>query len=221
MWIRNNRVVYQADDGAGSGAAGDAGAAGEQNAGDGGGAQSQVTFTAEQQVAMDKIIEGRLARDRKQTRTTVEKEFIDKAAQAAMTEGEKLKAEKDAAVAKSAELDAKTNQRIINSEARVQAVEASVKADKVSYVLKLADLSGIEMGDDGEPDAKSIKAAIEAVKTSVPELFGQITTPKAGGDFSGGNAGAGAITEESIRKMSTSELAANMPAVEAFYKSRH
>lgn len=123
------------------------------------------TFT---QAELDAILSKRLARERKQWEQQVE----DAKKKAAMDETERLKAEKAEAEQKAQAAQAAANQRLIKAEAKVQAAALGVKPERIDYAIRLADLSGVEVGDDGEPDAKAVKAAIEAVLRDVPELKG-------------------------------------------------
>lgn len=86
---------------------------------------------------------------------------------------ERLKAEKAEAEARAQEIQAAANARIIAAEARVQAVALGVRPERVAYAIRLADLSGVTMNEDGEPDTESIKTAINAVLKDLPELRGQ------------------------------------------------
>lgn len=62
------------------------------------------------------------------------------------------------------------NTRLIAATAKVTATELGVKPERIAAALKLADLSAVAVGDDGEPDAAAVKAAIEKVLADVPEL---------------------------------------------------
>lgn len=77
------------------------------------------------------------------------------------------------------------NARLIAAEAKVQAAALGVKPDRVSHALKLADLSTITVGEDGEPNAVAIKAALEAVVKDLPELKGAQAAARSGGEFNG------------------------------------
>ena len=97
-------------------------------------------------------------------------EAEQKRAQAEMSENERLKAEKEQAETKANETLTKANQRAVRSEARVRALEAGVKPERVAAVLRLSDLSGVEVAEDGEPDAKAVGKAIEATLKEYPEF---------------------------------------------------
>ena len=167
-------------------------AEGDPDAGDNGGAQTPdtggnggdltpggKTFTQEE---LDAIIQRRLARERKQWEQQLEEERK----KAAMTEAERLRAEKEEAERRAQEAQQQAAQRLVQAEAKVVAVELGVKPDRIPYVLRLADLSGVDVGDDGVVDAKALRDAIEAVLRDVPELKGSMTPGKSGAEFSAG-----------------------------------
>jgi len=165
---------------------------GDPDAGDNGGTQTPdtgrnggdltpggKTFTQEE---LDAIIQRRLARERKQWEQQLEEERK----KAAMTEAERLRAEKEEAERRAQEAQQQAAQRLVQAEAKVVAVELGVKPDRIPYVLRLADLSGVDVGDDGVVDAKALRDAIEAVLRDVPELKGSMTPGKSGAEFSAG-----------------------------------
>lgn len=137
------------------------------------------TITQEE---LDRIIQQRLQRERKKWEQQIEEERR----KAAMTEAERLKAEKEEAERKAQEAQAAANRRIIQAEAKAQALALGVRPERLEYALRLADLSEIEVGDDGEPDAAAIKTAIEKVLNDLPELRGAATPAKSGSEFQGG-----------------------------------
>lgn len=137
------------------------------------------TFTQDE---LDQIIQRRLARERKQWEQQLEEERK----KAKMDEAERLRVEKEDAEKRAQEAHAAANQRIIAAEAKVQAVALGVKPERVAYALKLADLSEVEVGDNGDPDTAAIKTAIEAVLNDLPELRGSVAPPKSGSEFQGG-----------------------------------
>lgn len=176
------RFYFDADGGGGGGNPDDGG--GNPNGG-GGENPGGKTLTQEE---FDRAITARLARERKAWEKTLEEEK----AKAKMTEAEKLKAEKEEADKRAADVKTSADKRIINAESRIQAAAMGVSPERLSHVLKLTDLSAVEMGEDGEPDAKSIKAALEKVQKEVPELFsGEVRLNRGGNDFSGGSGGKG------------------------------
>lgn len=170
-------------EGTGDGGQGNAGDDGGQGAGDEG-----KTFTQDE---LDAMIERRLARAKRQWETEAEEERKREQ----MTEVERLEAEKAEAEARAAERESAANQRLIRAAAQVEAVGLGVKADRVDYALRLADLSEVEVGDDGAVDTAAAKAAIEAVLKDLPELKGTTAPGRSGGDFRGsGGRGDGPTT---------------------------
>lgn len=140
------------------------------------------TFTQEE---LDQIISKRLARERR----AWEQQIDEERRKQQMSAEERLKAEKEEAERRAQEVQAAANQRLINAEARVQAVTLGIKPERVSYALKLADLSGVEVDENGNPDAAAIKSALEAVLNDLPELKGTQAPGKSGSEFTGGGGG--------------------------------
>lgn len=181
---------YSADGGSGSGGDGGAGdgkeggsnaGAGDDKSGSGGEGDKKLEFTQEQ---LDKMIADRLKRAEKQWQQKVEE---DKKKEQ-MTEAEKLKAEKEETEKKAKALQESANQRLTQAEAKIQATALGVKPEKLTYVLKLVDLSMVTVDENGIVDEKAAKAAVEAVLKDLPELKGSST----GGDVgSGSNPGGG------------------------------
>lgn len=122
-------------------------------------------FTQEE---LDAIIAKRLARERRQWEQQLEEERK----KAAMTEAERLKAEKEEAERRAQAAIEAANQHAIRAEARVQAAALGVRPERLDYVLRLLDLSEIEVGEDGTPDAGAIKQAVEQLLRDLPELKG-------------------------------------------------
>lgn len=159
-----------------------------------------VEFTPEQQAELGR----RIAEERSKAAAAAKKAAEDEAKTAAerakMEESDRLKAEKADAEKAAADAVAKANGRVITAEAKVQAVEAGADPKQLAYVLRLADLTDVKVGDDGEPDAKAIRKAIDKVLTDVPALKGATNgTGKSGGTFEGhAQQGKAANLEEAI-----------------------
>src|SRR5690606_21437629 len=96
------------------------------------------------QEELDRIIQQRLQRERKKWEQQIEEERR----KAAMTEAERLKAEKEEAERKAQETQAAAHRRIIQAEAKAQALALGVRPERLEYALRLADLSEVEVGDD-------------------------------------------------------------------------
>jgi len=208
---------YDADDGAGSGGRSIGGGA-DPNAGGSDPVGNQIppdakTFT---QAELDKIIGERLKRERKDWETKVEEEKR----KAVMTEAERLKAERDEADKRASTATEAANRRIVRAEAKAQAAAAGIKADRLDYALRLADLSSIAIGEDGQPDGVALKVAIAQVAKDFPEILMGNGMSKAGGDFSKANPSETPLTEEAIGRMSNAELRRRLPEIKAFYARR-
>jgi len=138
------------------------------------------TFTQDE---LDALISSRLARAKRQWEADAE----EARKKEQMTAEERLKAEKEEAERKAQDAQTAANQRIIAAEAKVLAVSLGVKPERVAYALKLADLSAVEVDENGDPDADAIKAAIETVINDLPELKGTQGPSRSGSEFNGGN----------------------------------
>jgi hypothetical protein len=158
------------------------------------------TFT---QAEIDKIA----AKARKDGAATAKAEAAAAAAAAAMTAEEKLKADAKAADDRATEAISRANRVLVQAKAEVAAATAGATGDNVEAVTRLADLSGVDVDDDGTVDAESVKAAITLVKGKFPSLFGAAGTSRSGGDFQGGGDGKRVYTEAMIAAMSSEEFA--------------
>lgn len=156
----------------------------------GAGEPQSVTFTAEQMAEANRIADERA---RRATNSALKDYFQ----QQGMTEEEAglalsaYKEQKAAAktpeqLAQEAQQTANTRvdvakQSLLQMSARAAATQLGVKPERLDFVLKLADLSGIEIGDDMQVDADKVKAAVQSVLDIVPELgtASTITTPPA------------------------------------------
>jgi hypothetical protein len=216
-----NLIFFDANDGAGPGGGSNAGGnndggnAGDNGDGNNAGGGNTKTFNQED---VDRIVSDRLKREKKTWESTLEEERR----KAAMTEAERLKAKKEAAEKASKTASDAANSRVIKAESRVIANELGVKADKLSYVLKLADLSNVTIGDDGEPNTAAIRTAIEAVLKDIPELKGANNGDGKGGSggFGGQNSNDKPLTAELIGGMDAAEIKRRMPEIKAFFAKK-
>src|SRR5690606_23777823 len=151
-----------------------------QDTGDGGQGQPEPTGNTDKggkvftQEEVDAIIAKRLARERK----AWEQQLEEERKKAQMTEAERLKAETEEAERRAKEAEAAANRRLVQAEARVQAAALGIPIERIARAIKLADLSEVEVSDSGEPDAKAVRAAIEAVLEEIPELKGSAVPAK-------------------------------------------
>jgi hypothetical protein len=130
---------------------------------------------------LDKIIQKRLARERKSWETQLEEEKK----KASMSEAERLKAEKEEAEARLTALQTEHSKRLINAEAKLIATELGVKADKMKYLMKLVDLDEVTLDEEGNVDTEELTKSIQAVLDAIPELKGGVVISKAGAEFNG------------------------------------
>lgn len=62
------------------------------------------------------------------------------------------------------------NRRLVRAEAMTQAVGLGIRSDRVDHAIRLADLSQVEIDDQGHVDEASVRSALEKVLTEIPEL---------------------------------------------------
>lgn len=154
------------------------------------------TFT---QSELDAIVADRLARERKKygdyddlkTKLSEFEQAEEERKKAQMTETERLTAELAEAQKKASEAEearqialSSINQRLIESEFKAQARDANIPAERLAAALKLADLSGATVGEDGA--ISGVDVALAALKEAHPYLA-VVTQPKPIGSPAGGD----------------------------------
>lgn len=97
--------------------------------------------------------------------------------EAEQTELERAQAAADAAQKRVDE----ANNRVKMAEAKAVAASLGIKTERIPYAVKLADLSDVDVDDDGEPDAAAIKSAMEQVTKDIPELVSNGKAANIGG----------------------------------------
>jgi hypothetical protein len=193
---------YNADNGAGEGGSGDAGE----------GKPPKVEFTAEQQAELNRVIADRVDRERKKfadydamkTKLTALEQAEAEREAAKLSDTERLEAEKATALAAAEDAKAErdkalttANQRLINAEFKALAREANVPAERLAAALKLADLAGVTVDDNG--DVVGAKGAVEALVAAHSYLV-EKTQAKTIGGASGGKADPPDKTKEQLLK---------------------
>ncbi|MEK3836455.1 phage scaffolding protein [Paenibacillus sp. FSL R7-0128] len=153
------------------------------------------TFT---KADLDRIVAERLARDRKgredyddiKTKLTALEQAEAEREAAKLSDTERLEAEKATALAAAESAKAErdkalttANHRLINAEFKALAREANVPAERLAAALKLADLAGATVDENG--DVVGVKEAVEALVAAEPYLVAE-TKPKPIGGSSGG-----------------------------------
>jgi len=187
------------DGGSGAGASGgDGGAGGSAGSGtgtggDGGHNEPEKTFT---QKDLDDIISRRLSRERKAWQEQLEEEKK----KAAMTEAERLKAEKEEAEKKGKAAMEAANKRLVKAEVKAAAAEMGLIDADAAYAL--LDKDTIEVTDSG--DVKGVKKALEALVKERPWLKKAAGSGSVGGGSNpaGGTGGTGGKSmNDFIRRM--------------------
>lgn len=101
------------------------------------------------------------------------------------------------------------------TEAKLIAMEIGVNPVRIDHFLKLADLSGVEVDENGNVDTKALKDVLNSLLKELPEFKKTVTdAPQGGTDgFQGGNQDKPKLTLEQIKRMSKEEIAARIDEV--------
>jgi hypothetical protein len=184
--------LYNEDDGSGGGGNDN----GSDDEGKGADADKRtVTMTQAELDALIKREKGRVAKkygdyDDLRAKVSELEKLEEERRLAALSETERLKAEKEAADKKAQELEATTkqaqeaaNKRVIDAE--IRSIARTLNANDASDVLSFVDKSQISIDDEG--NVKGAEEAVKAVKETKPYLFKAAAT---GADAGGGSNGA-------------------------------
>ena len=136
------------------------------------------------QAEVDKIVETRLARDRKKWEMEYQAKLEEERKKAAMSETEKLKAAKEEAEARAAKALAEANEILVRAEVKATAAEMGLVDGDAAYAL--VDRDSIEIKDG---KVKGVKEALEALVKARPWLQGE----RKGGPVGSGTIPAGAV----------------------------
>lgn len=143
------------------------------------------TFT---QAEVDAMIANRLARERKKYQTAQAQQPQEAPADGAPAPAAPVEVDvTEDARQQAANIIAQANQRLIAALAQSEATKLNINPDYIADVVRLADLSGVKVNDDGTVDTKSITTALEAVLTRMPVL--KATTEAPAGGFKVGSQG--------------------------------
>lgn len=167
------------------------------------------TFT---QADIDRVVRQRLARAEKDWQAKAD----EARRQAAMTEEEKLKAKVAEADQRAQDAEARAAARLVAAEARVQAASLGVKPERIAAVLKLADLTGVGLGEDGEPQADALKSAIGNVLRDYPEFKGGGQAASVGG---GSNPAGGGGNQQQAPDMDAAIASGNPTTINAAFEA--
>jgi hypothetical protein len=164
----------------------DGGAGGSGGSDDGGEGNEPPTKTESKtftQEDVDALIGKRLAQERRQW----EADAKQAAEREKMDEAERLKAEKADAEKAAADRVAAANQTLVKADAKVAAIAAGVKAERIDAFLRHVDTADIAVDDDGSVDGAAVKAAVDKALADVPEFKAAPGTPgRSGGELDGG-----------------------------------
>lgn len=144
---------------------------------DGGNAEKLFT-----QDDVNRIVQDRLNRQEKSTKDKILADIEAERRKNEMSEAERLKTEKTELENRIKQAQDAANAQVVSAKAEAIAAIKGVKPESIKHVLKLADLAGVSIGEDGAPDVNSITNAIDAVLKDVPAFAGKV----------GGNVDAGA-----------------------------
>jgi len=196
-----SRILFRPDDPAGSGGAAPAGSPAAPAAAPPADPPAPgKTFTQED---VDKLIAARVKRAEAEARKSVE----DEAKKAAMSAEDKLKAELESAKQDSQKVVERANRMLVQAKAESVAAALGATGENAEAVIKLADLSAIEVNEDGSVDLAAITAAITQVKGKFGALFTPAGTQRSGGDMNAQGNGKRVYTEAQIAAMTASEFA--------------
>jgi len=142
---------------------------------------------------LDSVISRRLERERK----TWEQKIEAEKKKAAMTEADRLKAEKEEAEKKVATVTEKATQRLIKSEVIMQASKLNIIDSEAAFLL--LDHTGITVEDDTD-EVRGVKKALELLVKSKPYLVKAKDTEqkKTGDDQADDKGGKGHRTMNSL-----------------------
>lgn len=95
------------------------------------------------------------------------------------------------------------NRRLIRAEAMVQAMGLDIRADRVEHAIRLADLSNVEIDENGRPDEAAIQEALKKVTQEIPELLSTYgkAEDRAGFKLGGPGASNEKSTNEALAKI--------------------
>lgn len=107
------------------------------------------------------------------------------------------------------------------NEAKVKALGLGIKPERVDYVIKLLDLTGVEV-EDGVVDGEAIEKQLSGLIKEFPELKGSVqpTAQKAGQDFSESKANPEFLSLDVIRGMSVDEVEKRLPEILKFMNNK-
>lgn len=192
------------DNNAGGAGGGDTGGSGGNDTGTGGtgGGDAEKRFT---QADLDKLIQDRLAKEKSRFDAQL-KELQDNAGKSDL---EKVTAERDRYKQQAETGGKESAQRLAKAEAKVAALAANGRDDRLGAIIAQADLTDAT-NDDGDIDETKVRAAIDKVLTDFPEW--KRTPGRSGGELNEDRDQKQTYTREQVRTI-TAGLG-NLPPAE-------
>jgi hypothetical protein len=157
------------------------------------------------QAEVDKIVEARLARDRKKWETEYQAKLEEERKKAAMSETEKLKAAKDEAEKRAQDAMRTANERLLKAEVKAAAVALDIVDPEAAYVL--LDKEVVKVAEDGT--VVGVEDALKALVKDKPYLVRQKGAQPVGSGTSPaqhGNTAGKVYTKAEIKAMSLDEI---------------
>jgi hypothetical protein len=190
-WAPEFLLWNEGGEGGGSGdGEGGEGAEGGAEGGEGGGDESR-TFT---QADLDRIVQDRVARERKKYEGHAElakkAKAFDELQEAQKSELEKAEARAAKAEADAAEAVAKANARLVES--AIVAEASKQGASNPALVRKLIETDAVTVGDDGQ--VAGVEDAVKALLADNPELVGAGSAKPGAADQGARGGGAKQLT---------------------------
>lgn len=163
---------------------------------------AKVEFTPEQQAHIDDLIKKNTGK----SKAAAEKDFKTWLDQQAMSDNDRLKAEKADADKALADARAEVLTTKVETAAERFAIAAGIKADRVSKFMRLVDLDIEALSDDGKPDTDAIKKLVEAEVAANPEFKGGAAPAGASGAEGFNSADGKVWTKAEVAKLSVDEF---------------
>lgn len=95
------------------------------------------------------------------------------------------------------------NRRLVRADAKVMAVTLKIKPERVDHAIRLADLSGVDVDENGNVDEKALREALEKVAEEIPELLqaSESAEESKPGFKLGGSGGSGTAKGDALAKI--------------------
>lgn len=222
---RGFQPMLEADKGGGGSSGSEGGDEGDKDKGGTGGQEGDeggdegkdkddpITFDERQQKEIDRIINQRIAKERKNA-AKAQQDALDREK---MTADQKAENDRIVAEKKAADREAKANERMVNLEVKDVARELGVPAKKVDRFMKLVDREGIDIDDDGNVSKSDVEAAVKSILADFPEFKASEHTKGPGGGYDGSKNTA-KYSKTQIEAMTTKEIADNWDDVQTSMK---